>query len=439
MPISFPVALFRFTVAAAVLLLCASFGIGQKYDSIEKGRMKDMLKVIKSDIKSHYFDPEYKGIDLEAKFQAAAEKLSGATSTGQALGIIAQTVIDFNDSHLYFIPPATNLRVDYGWRMSYIGDKCIVTDVKPGSDAEKKGLKPGDEIIAINGFRITRSELWKVQYYYNRISKRGSLVLAVLSPGASSARDIEIASEVKHQPQTIVGDSLFRLNDDFYNEKNDDHRFVKLAGGITVWKMPSWAFDPSLSGNLFSRAANGQSIIMDLRCNGGGYVVNLEDIAGYFVDKDTQIAELKGRKKMDPQVAKTKGSKVFPGKLVILLDSRSGSASEIFARFMQLQKRATVIGDVSAGAVMQSMTYDHDIGGGSYVLFAVSVTNADVIMSDGKSLEHVGVIPDELVLPTPADVAAGRDVVMERAVELLGGKVDPAEAGKWFPYFWKTK
>jgi C-terminal processing protease CtpA/Prc len=64
------------------------------------------------------------------------------------------------------------------------------------------------------------------------------------------------------------------------------------------------------------------------------------------------------------------------------------------------------------------------------------VTRADVILSDGRSLEHNGVTPDERVMPTAADIAAGRDPVLARAVELAGGKVSPEEAGKFFPVKW---
>jgi carboxyl-terminal processing protease len=175
-----------------------------------------------------------------------------------------------------------------------------------------------------------------------------------------------------------------------------------------------------------------------LRNNGGGSVKTLERLVGYFFDHDLQIAELKGRKKMDPQKSKTRGNDRFQGKLVVLVDSGSASAAEIFARLMQLEKRGVVMGDRTAGAVMQSEHFDHQLGTDAVIFYGASITNADVIMSDGKSLEKVGVTPDELLVPSQEDIAEGRDPVLAHAADSVGVKLSPEEAGKMFPIEWRN-
>jgi C-terminal processing protease CtpA/Prc len=53
-------------------------------------------------------------------------------------------------------------------------------------------------------------------------------------------------------------------------------------------------------------------------------------------------------------------------------------------------------------------------------------------MPDGVSLEHRGVTPDQVRLPSPDDLAAGRDVVLSYAVSLFGVTLDPVEAANLF-------
>jgi C-terminal processing protease CtpA/Prc len=64
---------------------------------------------------------------------------------------------------------------------------------------------------------------------------------------------------------------------------------------------------------------------------------------------------------------------------------------------------------------------------------------SQMIMTDGKSLERGGVVPDEIVLPAAADLAEGRDPVLARAIETLGDRISPQAAGKMFPFEWPTR
>jgi C-terminal processing protease CtpA/Prc len=420
--------------------LCALFAFqsvdAQKMDRIERERFKSMLTNVKNAVKKDYYDPNFHGINLDERFKTAADRLEQVNTTGEAMGVIAQVLLDFDDSHLYFLPPATNVDVEYGWRMQMHGDKCFVTIVKPKSDAEAKGLKVGDQILSIESFRPTRKDLWKMNYFYNIVGKRQRLKLNVLSPNDEQPREVVIESKIKQLPKLI---DLQTLIFDYFKQDTRsavEFNYFKYVGNTTIWKMPSFAIPPEDIDTIMSKI-KGSSLILDLRGNGGGYVVTLEKLAGYMFDKDLNIAELKGRKEMKPQKSKTKGKDAFGGKLIVLVDHDSGSAAEIFARLVQLEKRGIVLGDVSAGAVMQARGFFTTTGANDEVVYGASVTNADVIMSDGKSLEHVGVIPDEQILPTGQDLANQRDPVLAKAIELAGGNVSADEAGKFFRYKWR--
>jgi C-terminal processing protease CtpA/Prc len=85
---------------------------------------------------------------------------------------------------------------------------------------------------------------------------------------------------------------------------------------------------------------------------------------------------------------------------------------------------------------MEAVHHGYQVGSGTVVFFGASITDSDIIMTDGKSLEHVGVTPDMVALPSAADLAAGRDPVLAKAAQDLGAKLSPEQAGKMFPYIW---
>jgi carboxyl-terminal processing protease len=425
-------------LSLAAIALVPATARSQSLDRIERERALSMLKVVKSELKDNYYDPTFRGMDVETRFKTAEDKIKTAASLGQAFGIIAQTLLDLDDSHTVFIPPRRPERINYGWQMQMIGDKCFVVAVKPGSDAAKQGLKEGDQVISLMGFKPSRKEFWKMRYYYNLISPRPALHAVVQSPGAEP-RELEAKAKIK--PGTVV------LNLTEHHDLNDYIRDLEdnyMAGrpryiddlNVFIWKLPHFDLEDEEVDAMVNKAKGKPAIVLDLRSNGGGWETTLQRMIGNFLEKDIKIGDLTERKKSKPLLAKTRGSAGYKGKLIILIDSGSASSSEIFARVMQMEKRAVVIGDLSAGAVMRSRFYQTTLGATTLVAFGVGVTDADLIMTDGKSLEHAGVTPDELVLPSGADLAAKRDVVMVRALELVGVKVTPEKAGAFFPIIW---
>jgi len=427
-------------VSIAVGLAAWPVAAGQQpFDSNQKSRAKQMLDTIKMHIQNTYYDPAFHGIDLNAKFKEADQRLDSATSQSLAYAVIAQTLLDFNDSHLFFIPPERPSKFEYGWSFGMVGDRCFVQAIKPGSDAEKQGLKPGDQILRIENSTPSRANLWKIEYLYYALSPRTALHVTALSPGAQP-RDLTLAAQVTKKPAVteISVEFLSQFFDDQARETMSDANRVIRVGDVGVWKLESFEFDPGSVDRIFDSATKGAtSLVIDLRGDGGGYVNTLQRLAGKLFDKNVTIATVKGRSSAKPMISQPR-KPVFTGKLVVIIDSASASAAEIFARLVQLEERGTVIGDQSSGAVMQAEGFQETLEGlEGVILYGASITNADVIMKDGKSLEGNGVVPDEKALITGEDLAAGRDPVLAKAIALAGGTIDPTAAGKMFPVRWK--
>jgi carboxyl-terminal processing protease len=423
-----------------LVALTAQSASAQKLSDYDRERGRQMLRTLKDDIKKNYYDPTFRGIDIEARFREAEDAIRQAQSNGQIFGIIAQTLVGFNDSHLYFIPPQRPARTDYGWQMQMVGDRCYVSSVKPGSDAEAKGLREGDIVRAVDGMTPTREDLWKIEYLLYALRPQAGMRVVVEREGAQ-ARQLDVlakVTELKRLTDLTDGNEVMRLIvEQQKSSRLSRHRYVNVGDEMFVWKMPQFDLPKAKVDDMADKFRKSSGVVLDLRGNGGGAEETLLRLIGNFVERDVQVGELKTRKGAKPLTARTVGDKVYKGKLVVLVDSESGSSSEVFARVMQLEKRAVVLGDRTSGAVMRAMHHSHQVGLDIVAFYGVSVTDADLVMADGKSLEHVGVTPDELLLPTPADMAAKRDPALARAAALLGVKLTPEEAGKMFPVEWE--
>ena len=427
-------------VSMIVLFLCAHTVSPQSLSGQDRDRGLIMLKALRDDIRAYYYDPGLRGIDLDARTKVAENRIKQAKSNAEVFGIIAQVMMEFNDSHTIFLPPQRASRTEYGWQLQTFGDDPYVIAVKPKSDAEAKGLKPGDKVLAIDGVVPGRANLWVYYYLYNVLKPRQIVDLQVQSPG-EQPRQLELKAKI--QTGKIVFDltSSHDLNAYWRNLEDEArmnaHRFVEVGNDIIIWRLPSFDLTEDGVDEYVDKVKKAKTLILDLRRNGGGAVETLRRLVGNLFDRDITIGNMKLRKEAKPMLAKTRGADGFKGRLIILVDSNSGSASEILARVVQLERRGTVIGDRTSGKVMRSRIYPHQIGLDTVVFYALSVTDADLIMADGQSLENVGVVPDELVLPTAEDLRSQKDSVLSRAVAMAGGTLDPVEAGKLFPFKWK--
>lgn len=406
----------------------------------EQGRI--MLGVIKNEIKKNYYDPTFRGIDVESRFRKADEDIKNAASLNEVLGIISDTLLEFKDSHTVFIPPRRAARVEYGWYMQLIGDKTYIDAVKPGSDAEAKGLRPGDRVMTVDGYRIsTRASMTRFEYVYNALSPRPSVRLSIEKPDGKQIQ-LNIVSKV-YEGRVItnltpgVATDLFNIIRDFENDMRfNRHRYYDINNEFFVWKMPEFG-SPDVVNEIMDKARKRKALVLDLRGNPGGAIETLQRLTGYFFDREVKIGEMKRRKEIRPLVARAVGERAFKGQLVVLVDSNSGSSAELLARVVQLEKRGVVVGDRTAGAVMVSVRHIYQLGTGLVVNYGLSVTDADIIMTDGTSLERVGVSPDVLMLPTAADLASGRDPALARACQLVGLNITPEKAGTMFPVEWR--
>lgn len=401
----------------------------------EKSRHKTMLKMIKDDVKKNYFDPTLKGIDIDAKYKTSVEKMDAATSIGQLSGIVAQFLVDFDDSHLFFLPPGKTNKTDYGFDFGMVGDKCFITKVKKGTDVEKKGVQVGDELWTIEGVAPQREILWKMRYLHFVLRPRPALNIEVIKPDGKRM-PVAVVPKITQgkQVKDLTGADLnqfIRESEDSETEATRQYFYDKLNGAF-IWKMPAFSIDPSKVDDIIGRARKFPAIVFDLRDNGGGRVDMALRLIGDMFEQDVKVADEKRRKETKELVAKGRGKNAYTGKVVVLLDSESGSASEVFSRVMQLENRGIVIGDRSAGAVMEAKIFPYEHGMDVVIFFGASITVADLIMKDGKSLEKVGVAPDIPILPTALDLATKRDVVMSKALETLGIKMTPEEAGTIF-------
>lgn len=293
--------------------------------------------------------------------------------------------------------------------------------ILPGTPADKGGLRPGDQIISIDGKNILKLNL------------------------------AESLNLLRGVPNSVVKLQLRRGNQTFFRTLT--RKLVKnpaVAPGSVKCVAPHigyiklTAFTANSPGEvqkalLELKKSNVRAIILDLRYNPGGIVESAVNIASLFLAPDKVVFRAKARNKDLEKTVKTRKNPVADTTtpLIILTNAFSASCSEILTGALQDHKRARVLGvrTFGKGTILRVVK----VPGGGAVSYAVS----HYVTPGGRVIEKKGIMPDiEVRIPsadvlrlstqtlrypgmiTPVHKGNIADIQLRRAVELLKGELE---------------
>jgi len=219
--------------------------------------------------------------------------------------------------------------VGIGAIVKTLRNKLIVVDVFKGLPADEKGMKAGDEIIQIDGNKV--SELKGVAQQFLNGKKNSNVTLLVLSNGALKTVNVKRAGV---EPKAVP---IAKLLEDGVGYIALD-RFSKTA---------SREVENALKLLIIDEA---KGLILDLRNNPGGLLQEAVKIVNLFVPKGQLVVSTKSSiTAYNQEFITTKQPLSLEIPLVILINEKSASASEIVAGALQDLDRGVVIGKRSFG------------------------------------------------------------------------------------------
>ena len=393
-----------------------------------------MLDEMESILKEHYYDPKFKGIDLKARIEAAKARVKTLQYNWQMYRVLVQVLMEFNDSHTRMnLPPRSDhFQYGVGWQM--IGEECFVVSVKGDSDAAKKGVEVGDQVLSIGKFTPTRNDLWKINYLIFRLAPEKTIDLKIKKPDGTE-KEVTIEAKTMTDKEYAAAQKARKEKD---LDKYEPFRCKEVNKQLIACRLESFVVERSDIDKMMKAVSAYPKMILDLRGNGGGYVVIEQYLLSHFFDREVKIADFVTKTKSEVRVTKlVDPAKRYKGEVAVLIDSGSASASEITAKVLQLEKRAKIYGDYSSGSVMTSIRVPFRsvmsaLADMAFIMVSMSVTIGDVIMRDGTRLENTGVTPDAVLQPMGIALKMKADAVLAYAAIQLGAQLSPEDAGKFY-------
>lgn len=275
-------------------------------------------------------------------------------------------------------------------------NKIMVLSPIKGGPAEKAGLQPGDYIIAVDGVQYTGEQMTEAS---NKIKGEEGTIVKLEVQRGNETLDYEITREnVKVNP--VEGEVL------------DNN-----IGYITFS-----SFDDGTAEEFkakYEELANQgiQSLIIDLRNNGGGIVDEALEIANYILDKDSVILYEVDKNNNETE-EKTTDDPIINMPIIVLTNENTASSSEILAGALKDHGKAKIVGTKTygKGVIQQLLTLPDGSG--------LKITSEEYLTPNKTKINGVGIEPDEVVeLPDSVEnvlnVDRNEDTQLQKAMELL--------------------
>jgi carboxyl-terminal processing protease len=384
-------------------------------------------------VRDKHFDPALGGLDWPAVRAELRPRVERASTTEDVRDVLREMVGRLKQSHFQVLPadlysstgntPASQVSGTVGIDARVFDGRALVTSIVTGSPAEAAGIRPGWEILTIDAHDV-RSGLKDVaRRYAGRPDRDAMLAAAVRASLVGSTRD-RLSVTLRDGEERRRRFSLARIGLEGWTSRPFGHipavavsfRSERLNGRIGYLAFNAF-IDPGRLMPLFNQAVasflDADGIIVDLRGNTGGIGDMLAGMAGWFVDARGVSMGTVITRAGPLKLAVTPRPARFAGPVAVVVDELSMSASEALAQGLRDIGRARVFGRRTAGAVLASMVERLPNGDG------FQFPTARFEFPSGAVVEGIGVVPDVEVRPTRATLLAGRDVVLEAAVQWI--------------------
>jgi carboxyl-terminal processing protease len=319
------------------------------------------------------------------------------------------------ECHTYFMPPDryAQFRAALEGRAQYVGigvslspgPPFAIAYVFPDSPAERAGLQPGDDIVAVGGVPAAEQTLASLRALIT--GPEGTVVrLTIRRPGVDDPFDVELVRAVVRIPLLTTA-----LRPD----------------GVAVLRLTTFATDGASERELRAalqdlEAQGARAWVLDLRGNGGGAVRSVLNVLGLFLPEGTTAITQTNRSGAVRTLTASGPPLATQRPLAVLIGPGTASGGEIAAAVLQDTGRARLFGQRTAGCANVGTLVELSDGSG------MSITSARLLAGPAlRRLDDVGVAPDVEV------TAGGGDTVLQAAVgwlvSLISGAGEPAPAG----------